>query len=87
MRMYNIRVYLKFNSMKVFKKQSKNLFLQPEDLRAIRGGSAENVTSNNLASEASFSMHGKRERWFNTHKTSFFRSRMPRVCRNVLMTR
>lgn len=54
MRMYNIRVYLKFNSMKVFKKQSKNLCLQPEDLRAIRGGSAENVTSNNLASEASF---------------------------------
>ena len=41
--------------MKVFKKQSKNLFLQPEDLRAIRGGSTENVTSNNhLASEASF---------------------------------
>lgn len=54
MRMYNIRVYLKINSMKVFKKQSKNLCLQPEDLRAIRGGSAENVTSNNLASEASF---------------------------------
>lgn len=41
--------------MKVFKKQSKNLCLQPEDLRAIRGGSTENVTSNNhLASEASF---------------------------------
>ena len=46
MRMYNIRVYLKINSMKVFKKQSENLCLQPEDLRAIRGGSAENLTSN-----------------------------------------
>ena len=45
MRMYNIRVYLKTNSMKVFKKQSENLCLQPEDLRAIRGGSAENVTA------------------------------------------
>ena len=73
--------------MKVFKKQSENLCLQPEDLRAIRGGSAENLTSNNRESEASFSMHSKRDRWFNTHKTSFFRSRMLRVCRNGLMTR
>lgn len=40
--------------MKVFKKQSENLCLQPEDLRAIRGGSAENLTSNNRESEASF---------------------------------
>ena len=86
MRMYNIRVYLKFNSMKVFKKQSKNLCLQPEDLRAIRGGSAENLTSNNRESEASFPCT-VRDRWFNTHKTSFFRSRMLRVCRNGLMTR
>lgn len=86
MRMYNIRVYLKFNSMKVFKKQSENLCLQPEDLRAIRGGSAENVTSNNLASEASFPYMVREKGRFNTHKTSFFRSRMLRVCRNVLMT-
>ncbi|MBW4897667.1 hypothetical protein J4866_07730 [Prevotella denticola] len=40
--------------MEVLKKQSGDLCLQPEDLRAIRGGSAENVTSNDLASEASF---------------------------------
>ena len=40
--------------MKVFKKQSENLCLQPEDLRAIRSGSAENLTSNNRESEASF---------------------------------
>ena len=74
--------------MKVFKKQSENLCLQPEDLRAIRGGSAENLTSNNRESEASFPCTvSKRDRWFNTHKTSFFRSRMLRVCRNGLMTR
>ena len=40
--------------MEVLQKQSGDLCLQPEDLRAIRGGSAENVTSNDLASEASF---------------------------------
>ena len=40
--------------MEVLKKQSGDLCLQHEDLRAIRGGSAENVTSNDLASEASF---------------------------------
>jgi len=34
--------------MKVFKKQSENLCLQPEDLRAIRGGSAENLVLRDL---------------------------------------
>ena len=73
--------------MKVFKKQSKNLCLQPEDLRAIRGGSAENVTSNNLASEASFPCTVREKDGSTRTKTSFFRSRMLRVCRKVLMTR
>ena len=72
--------------MEVLKKQSGDLCLQPEDLRAIRGGSAENVTSNDLASEASFPCT-VREKDGSTHKTSFFDSRMFRVCRNSLIAR